>query len=43
MSVTLEAETTATQFPAEQQHGRASNYQQRDQLLPIHAVKITPK
>jgi hypothetical protein len=41
--VSLETETLATKFAPEQQHRGDGNYQQRDQLLPIHGGKITPK
>jgi hypothetical protein len=43
VGVSLETETLATKFAPEQQHRGEGNYQQRDQLLPIHAGKITLK
>jgi hypothetical protein len=43
MSVPLKTESRASKFAPEQQHRGDGNYQQRDQLLPIHAGKITPK
>jgi hypothetical protein len=43
MSVSLKTETRATQFAPKQQRSGEGNYQQRDQLLPIHGGKITPK
>jgi hypothetical protein len=43
MGVSLKTEARATKFAPEQQHGGEGNYQQRDQLLPIHGGKITPK
>jgi len=43
VSISLETETVTAQFTPEQQRGGEGNYQQRDQLLPIHAGKITPK
>jgi len=43
MRVSLKTKTSATKSAPEQQHGGEGNYQQRDQLLPIHDGKITPK
>jgi hypothetical protein len=43
VSISLKTEAWAAKFAPEQQRGGEGNYQQRDQLLPIHAGKITPK
>jgi hypothetical protein len=43
MSVSLEAKRPATKSAPEQQNSGGGNYQQRDQLLPVHDGKITPK
>jgi hypothetical protein len=43
MRISLKTKTLATKQAPEQQYSGGGNYQQRDQLLPIHAGKITPK
>jgi hypothetical protein len=42
MCVSLKTESLATQCSPDQQYSGGGNYQQRDQLLPVHGVKITP-
>jgi hypothetical protein len=43
MGISLKTEPLPTEFTPEQQRSGGGHYQQRDQLLPIHIGKITPK
>jgi hypothetical protein len=43
MGVALKTEPMAAELLTQQQYRRRGHYEQRDQLLPIHGGKITPK